>query len=96
MENKSNIVIELIKQDMRFHQYLSSLRNSGIDTSTFELDLMGIVAILMKAKGETLPDAWMELYAVELHKSQNFSIEALGNNLYPLAEECYYLLVTAV
>ena len=85
------VIIELIKQDMRFNQYIAALRNLGIEVYDFDLDLMIIVAKLMKVTEMT--DSWMELYVTELSKCENVSIEPLGNNLYPLAEECYNALL---
>jgi hypothetical protein len=92
MENRI-IVIEIIRQDMRFNQYIYALRKLGIEVYDFDLDLMSIVARLMNIEEEDITDAWMELYVKELSKSENVSIEALGKNLYPLAEACYKSLL---
>ncbi len=89
MQNK-DIIIELIKEHMRLNQYIAALRKLGIEALDFDPDLMSIVAKLMKVKDMT--DSWMELYVTELSKCEDVSIEPLGKNLYPLAEECYKTL----
>jgi hypothetical protein len=87
------VIIEIIKQDMRFSQYIYALRKLGIEVYDFDLDLMSIVAKLMNIGEEDMTDAWMELYVMELGKCEHFPIEALGKNIYPLAEKCYYALL---
>jgi hypothetical protein len=93
MQNKNEIIIEIIKQDMRYNQYIAALRKLGIEIYDFDLDLLSIVAKLMKVKDEDMTDSWMELYVTKLSKCENLSIESLGNNLYPLAEESYNALL---
>jgi hypothetical protein len=87
------VIIEIIRQDMRFNQYIFALRKLGIEVYDFDLDLMSIVAMLMNIGEEDMTDAWMELYVMELSNSEQIPIEALGKNLYPLAEACYYSLL---
>lgn len=87
------VIIELIKQDMHFNQYLAALRKLGIEVYDFELDLIGVVARLMGVKDEDMTDSWTELYVQEIEKCQNVPIEPPGKNLYPLAEECYRALL---
>jgi hypothetical protein len=86
-------IIEIIRQDMRFNQYIFALRKLGIEVYDFDLDLMSIVAKLMNIGEEDMTDAWMELYVMELSTSEQIPIEPLGKNLYPLAEACYYSLL---
>ncbi len=90
MKNKQNIIIEAIKQDMRFNQYISALRELGIEAYNFDLDLMGIVAKLMKVN---ITDSWMELYVTELNKCECLPIKPMGENLNSLAEVCYHILL---
>ena len=85
------LIIHLIKEDMRFNQYIAALRRLGIEIHTFDLDLMSIIARLMKVEG--IPDAWMDLYVTQLSKSTDVPYEPMGKNLYPLAKECYYSLL---
>ncbi|MBN1118063.1 MAG: hypothetical protein JXA77_12705 [Bacteroidales bacterium] len=91
MEDRIDI-IELIKEDMRFNQFIAALRKLGIEVYEFDLDLMSIVAKLMKISYDAMTDSWMELYVTELSKSECLPIEPLGKNLYSLAEECYETL----
>ena len=91
MINQKDIIVEIIVQDMRFNQYIAALRKLDIEVY-FDLDLMTVVANLMGINKENMTDSWMELYVTELSKCENVSIEPLGKNLYPLAEECYEAL----
>ncbi len=91
--DKSEIIIDIIKEDMRFYQFITGLSKMGIEIYSFDLDLMSIVAKLMNIKDEDMTDAWMELYVTELSKCENVSVEPLGKNLIPLAEECYHKLL---
>lgn len=90
MDTKT-IIIELIKEDMRFNQFIAALRKLDIEVY-FDLDLMSAIANLMGIRKEDMTDSWMELYVTELSKCESFPIEPLGKNLYPLAEECYETL----
>ncbi len=89
MKSISNIIVEIIKEDMRFNQYIAALRKLGIEVYDFDLDLMSIVADLMEIRREEMTDSWMELYVTELSKCESIPIEPLGKNLYSLAEECF-------
>ena len=76
---------------MRFNQYIAALRKLDIEVY-FNLDLMSIVANLMGIGKEGMTDLWMELYGSTFRKCENVSIEPMGKNLYPLAQECYEAL----
>jgi hypothetical protein len=83
------IIIETIRQDMRCNQYLTALRKLGI-VCEFEPDFVTIVLQLMNVKVCT--DSWIELYVTFLNKSDDYEIIPPGDNLYPLARECYKAL----
>ena len=89
--DKSEIIIEVIKQDMRFNQFIVALRKLDVEVH-FDLDLMSIVAELIGINKENMTDSWMELYVTKLSKCENVQIEPLGKNLYLLAQECYEAL----
>lgn len=86
-----SIIIEIIRQDMRFIQYINALRLLGIEVYGFQLDLMDIVANLMALDNSKI-DAWRDLYIDFLYKTINYEREPLGNNLSGLAEKCYNAL----
>ncbi len=90
---RKEITIQIIRQDLRFYQFIAGLRKMGIEIYSFDLDLMSIVAKLMNIKYEDMTDDWMELYVTELSKCENFPVESLGKNLIPLAEKCYHSLL---
>lgn len=90
MHNKA-IIIEVIKQDMRFNQYLAALQKLGIYVDDAVPDFLTIVAMLM---GYTdFSDEWSELYVKLIGRSEAYEIVPLGNNLYELAEACYEALL---
>ena len=88
--NTKEEVVHLIKEDMRYNQYIAALRNLGIELYRFDLDLTSLVAKLM---GHEMTNEWIELYVMELYKSESLPIKPLGENLYRLAEECYLKLL---
>jgi hypothetical protein len=89
MDNKE-VIIEVIKQDMRYNQYITALRRLGIEVYEFELDFVTIVLKLLKL--EECPDSWLELYVGFISRSEDYEISPSGTNLYQLAEECYCAL----
>jgi hypothetical protein len=88
--DKKEIIIEVIKQDMRYNQYIAALRRLGIEVYEFELDFVGIVLKLLEIK--ECPDSWLELYVSFISRGEDCEISPSGNNLYQLAEECYCAL----
>lgn len=71
---------------------MAALRKLGIEVYGFDPDLMSVVGNLLEIQ-EEMYDSWLELYITKSGKCENFSIQPLGRNLYPLAEECYKALV---
>ena len=67
--DKSEIIIEVIKQDMRFNQFIAALRKLDIEVY-FDLDLISTVAELLEIN---MTDSWMELYVTELRACLKFS-----------------------
>jgi len=57
LDSTGHIIIELIKEDMRFNHFMAALRVLGIEMYDFNLDLMSIVAKLMKIKDEDRTDS---------------------------------------
>jgi len=83
------VVIKLIREDMRYNQYMALLRKLGIEVYFSDLELSGIVADLM---GQEMTCQWIELYFEQLSVSELLPIKPLGKNLEKPAEECYDLL----
>ncbi len=88
METKE-IIIELIKQDMYFNQYLESLRKLGIEIFDYQLELMEVIVKLMQKPEEEITDEWIDMYVTEINKCKDVPIAPRGENLYPLAEKSY-------
>jgi hypothetical protein len=88
METKE-IIIELIKQDMYFNQYIEALSNLGIEIHDYQLELMEVIVKLMNKTEAEITDEWVEKYVLEIEKSKHVPITERGQNLYPLAKESY-------
>ena len=91
--DKSEVIVEIIRQDMRINQYLSALRKLGIEIYNLDIDLTHIVARLMNLDNEKITDSWIELYTTKLMECKRLPLKSLGQNLYPLAKECYNALL---
>jgi hypothetical protein len=61
MQSK-HIILELIRQDMRYNQFIGLLNNIGIEIYDFQLELMEIVAQLIDLEEDEITDDWMDLY----------------------------------
>ena len=90
MKNE-NIIIEIIKENMRLHQQVTALGKPGIVSDDLHPQFIPIIARLMQV--ENYADAWVEVYMEKLYQCESLSVEPLGNNLYTLAEVCYQELL---
>jgi len=88
--NNKELIIHLIKEDMRFNQYLAALRKLGIEAYGFDMDLTSLVAALMK---QEMTNDWLAFYVLKLCNTESLPIKPLGMNLYRLAEDCYNSLL---
>jgi hypothetical protein len=84
------LIIHLIKEDMRFNQFTAALRKAGIEAYCFDLDLTSIVAELMN---QEMSNIWIGMYVMELCNSEGLPIKPLGENLNRPAEKCYYKML---
>lgn len=87
-----DLVIELIRQDMKHQQLVEAICRAGFETDLHHLHIMPLVARLMYPK-ETEPEAgWIETYMECLGAAARLPIAARAENLRSAAEECYLLL----
>src|SRR5689334_7720044 len=91
-----NIVVRLIIQDMKNYQLLQGLEKLGLSTENglHTSSLLEIIAQLMGIPEQQLSDEWCETYMGFLGQSTRYEITTHGDNLQPLAEACYGLLVS--
>ena len=86
-----DVIIHLIREDMRLHQFMAALRKLGIEVYGLDIDLMSVTGRLLNVKEEDY-DAWMDVYISELSKCERLPVKPLGKNLDPLAERSYKVL----
>ena len=90
--NNKELIVHLIREDMRFNQFMAALRKLGIEIYGHDPDFMSLIGKLLQVK-EAAYDSWMELYVTEINKCESLPIEPLGRNLYTQSVKCYDLLV---
>lgn len=93
MEVNKALIIQVIQKDLKHNQLMSGLRRSGLDTDLHNLELLDVVARLMDIPKGEVTDQWVEVYFSFLEKAFNYPITECGNELLPLADECYDLLL---
>jgi len=93
MSNKS-LILQLIQQDLKHHQLTQGLNQLGFDDSGVHcLDILSIVSDLMKVPGGKAQDKWGHVYVSFMHQAHEYKVSGLGEELKPLAEKCYEMLV---
>lgn len=93
MENK-DLIIWLIQQDLKHSQLMQSLRQIGLDDGGLHtLDIMSIVARLMHVPEGKVSDLWGGIYGSFLDGATLHEVSYLGEELMPIAENCYELLL---
>lgn len=93
MENK-DLIIQLIQQDLKHSQLTEGLRQMGLDDfGLYTLDILSIVAHLMNIPKEKITDRWAEIYGGFLDKAYQHEVADRGEELIPVAEKCYELLL---
>ena len=93
MKSNKTLIIGLIQQDLKHSQLTSGLESVGLDTSIHTLAIVEIVARLMGAGKADISDKWAETYFSCLDQAQTFKISERAEELKPLAEKCYKLLL---
>lgn len=94
MKNKE-ITVQLILQDMKRAQLITGLRNLHLITDVHESDLLEFVLLFMGASpepGQVFPkimDDVNEVYGGFLDRAIQFPVSGRGEELHPLAEQCY-------
>lgn len=92
MSVDKEVIIQLIKQDLKHTQLLEGLKAAGFQSELHYLDLSTIVAQMMGMPGGEASDQWAEVYLSFLQQASAYSLTSTGENLDLLAEECYLFL----
>lgn len=91
MENKE-LIITLIRADIKHNQLISGLECLHLQTDMYFLTLYEPVAVLMGVKDSKTSDRWFTIYDKYLQQANRHEVTSRGENLLPIAEECYNLL----
>lgn len=96
------IAVNLILEDLKRAQLITGLRRLHLNPEILESDLLEYVLIFMGVKprpGKILPqviDDLSELYNGFLDQAIHFPVSGLGEELRPLAEQCYKNIAACV
>lgn len=96
MQTPKNLIIHLLIQDMKHEQLISGLTNLGFESQQHTLDIMGVVSGLMHIPPEKLSWHWSDAYMASIKQARQYPITADGQNLLPLAEQCFAVLETCL
>ena len=92
MDNRQ-LIISLIQQDLKHNQLTTGLAKLGLDPDVHSLEIVEVVARLMGVEKGDVSDQWAKIYFSFLDQAYRFKISERAEELKPLAEECYDLLV---
>ena len=94
MKNE-HLIINLIHEDLKHNQLLTAIERIGFDRGNlYNLQLLEIIAKLMKVPKGPISNRWDEIYAGFMLESINYKVTSRGESLRPLAEVCYKQLRT--
>jgi hypothetical protein len=91
-ENRE-LIVSLIQQDLKHNQLTTGLAKLGLEPDVHSLEIVEVVARLMGVEKGDVSDQWVKTYFSFLDRAHHFKISELAEELKPLAEECYDLLV---
>ncbi|WP_132065920.1 hypothetical protein [Aquimarina spinulae] len=92
-QNNEQLIIDLIKQDLKHCQLVYGLAQLGLEGSnTHHLEILEIIYQLMHIPSEKKNDYLAETYAAFMSMATDYDITPMGESLRPLAKECYHRL----
>lgn len=93
MTDAKHLIIPILVQDMKHEQLMAGLKRLGFHSDLHYLDLMGVVAELMRIPEAEMNWEWCDVYISFLKQAKQYEVTGDGKNLLPLAEACYAALV---
>jgi len=88
------LILQLIQQDLKHHQFTGGLRNLGLDDGgVHSLNILPIVARLMGIPKRKVNDRWSAVYLSFMSEAHRSNISDLVEELQAVAEKCYEMLV---
>jgi hypothetical protein len=89
MSNKE-LIISLIQQDLKHNQLVLGLDELGLEASEKHcLDILDIVANLMKVPGGHVEYDWCRLYVTFMQECKTVGVTHTTETMKPFAEACY-------
>jgi hypothetical protein len=95
MDNQ-DLIIYLIRQDLRQMQLLRQLEKGGMDIELYYSDIMTVVGQMMGLPEKGISDQFAALYNSFMDEAEKFEITGTGNFLSLLAGKCYHTLKSCI
>ena len=96
MKNK-DLIIQLIKQDLKHQKLLSGLEQVGLeDNNYYDLEIISIVQELMQIKSDDLSDTFTDVYYSFMREVINVEVTELDDQVPAIASQCYDMLRSLV
>ena len=95
MEANKDLLLRLIRADLKHNQLVSGLRSIHFESDVYCLSIVDTVAKLMGIEGD-MSDQWFKIYTSYIDQAHKHEVQDRGENLIPVAEECYSDLVACL
>jgi hypothetical protein len=91
-----DLIIYLIRQDLRQMQLLRQLEKGGMDIELHYSDIMTVVGQMMGLPEKSICDQFSGLYNSFMEEAVKYEITGTGSHLSLLAGKCYHTLKTCI
>lgn len=95
MDNQ-DLIIYLIRQDLRQMQLLRLLEKGGMDIEMHYSDIMTVVGRMMGLSEKGISDQFSGLYNSFMEEAEKYEITGTGSHLTRLASKCYHTLKSCI
>jgi hypothetical protein len=91
-----NLIIYMIKQDLRQMQLLKQLQKVGMDVEPHYSDIMTVVGRMMGLAEKGISDQFSGLYNSFMEEADKYEMNGTGSHLTILASKCYHTLKSCI
>lgn len=95
MDNQ-DLIIYLVRQDLRQMQLLRQLEKGGMDIELHYSDIMTVVGQMMGLPEKGISDQFSAVYNSFMDEAEKFEIDGTGSKLSILAGKCYHTLKSCI
>lgn len=95
MDNQ-DLIIHLIRQDLRQMQLLRQLEKGGMDIELHYSDIMTVVGQMMGLPEQRISDQFAGVYNSFMDEVEQYEITGTGSHLTILAGKCYHTLKNCI